>query len=184
MEKKKNFYWDRHRIKKALESPKYNLDKIDSLGETALTHACIQESDLLDNILRYDIDLNAVNSKGNNALIICCMHGVNKIESLVDKGVKLNFKNPDGWTALIASSIYTPNFIKPLINLGANVNVQDNNGKTPLMYACVHQSNSNAIYDLIQGNSRLDLLDNKNKNVFDIAKIQNNGSYEILKSYI
>lgn len=184
MERKKIFYWDRHTIVKALKNPKYDLNKVDSLGETALTYACIQEPDLLDNILLYDSDLNAVNFKENNALIICCMHGVNKIELLIDKGIELEFKNPDGWTALIASSIYTPAFIKPLINLDANVDAQDNNGKTSLMYACIHQFNSNAIYDLLQGNPRLDLVDSENRNVFDIAKIQNNGSHEILKSYI
>ena len=137
-------------------------DTVDDLLNTALTCAChsphnspgynqfILRNLLVDEFIRYGINVNAANINGQTALMGACLLGFKDSESM-----------------LLA-----------LLENGARTDVCDNGGNTPLMYASVHSNSLDAkmIADLLFdfGDALPDAVNNDGKTALDYATERNN----------
>ena len=137
-------------------------ETVDDLLNTALTCAChsphnspgynqfILRNMLIDEFIRYGIDVNQANGNGQTALMGACL---------------LCFK--DSESMLLA-----------LLENGAKTDVCDNGGNTPLMYASVHSNSLDAkmIADLLFdfGDTIPDYANNDGKTALDYATERNN----------
>lgn len=138
--------------------------------------------EIMEYLLQKGCEYNVKMSNGYN-IIMCVIrekYNVLKKLQLIEKyckNIDINEKNNLGLTALMIASAYCkPNnidVIEYLFSMGANPDLQDNNGETALMISSKY-SNEESCYDaiitLINYGAKIDIVNNQNKNVLEIAK--------------
>lgn len=111
----------------------------DSLGATAL-HVAAESpesnTDTVEMLLEYDIDLNAVTQEGETALNL----GIRRksedfVKILLKNGADCEIAPNDGWRPFLAAvATGDVNMVKLLLDHGVNVNTVNETGWTPLMF--------------------------------------------------
>ncbi len=137
-------------------------DTVDDSFNTLLTCACLSPNRspgynhlilrniLIDEMIRYGIDVNAANKNGQTALMGACLLEFNENESVM----------------------------LALLENGARTNVSDGAGNTPLIYAAQNQNKLDAkqITDLLFdfGDTLPDAVNNAGKSALDYATLRDN----------
>lgn len=123
-----------------LTDASFNLCKFDSIEQAAeylsLLYAAINgEIEVLEAILKTDIDVDMIDDIGRTALIHICLHAnyTQKAQMLIDYGANVNHVSTHGFTPLMqAANAGHVKIAKLLIDAGADVNYVSKNGSTAL----------------------------------------------------
>jgi ankyrin repeat protein len=140
----------------ALQKAGGNIDALDTVGTTALMHACANGSDTEARVLlARGAKPNIADPNGNTALMTAAEKGGEKIVPLLlSHGAKVDLQNRSGQTALFLTTVapaghfaLTRKFylmrvhiMQMLLDKGANVNLKSTNGTTPLMMAASNEN--------------------------------------------
>lgn len=103
----------------------------------------------------------------------------NTIRVLLKNGANPNIQNNEGVTALMMAAKYsdtdsTLDTVKNLLEFRADPNIQDNYGNTTLIIISMFDSYNNKVKEntiklLIDYGSKIDIVNNRNKTVFDFV---------------
>lgn len=152
------------------------INHVDSLGNTALTLAFMNENNAEENmnmLLDYGADPDIQNNAGYNALMTAAKtKGIDVVKKLLEITSDVNAKNNAGDTALsIASTENNAEVVNALLEAGADINSQNENGSTALMSALYNSSDvENIIKLLIAHKPDLTLRNAKGQTALNIAK--------------
>lgn len=152
------------------------INHVDSLGNTALTLAFMNENNSEENmnmLLDYGADPDIQNNEGYNALMTAAKtSGIDAVKKLLEITSDVNTRNNNGDTALsIASVENNAEVVNAILEAGADINSQNENGTTALMSALYNSSDvENIIKLLIAHKPDLTLRNAKGQTALNIAK--------------
>eukprot|EP01080_Neovahlkampfia_damariscottae_P012248 gene12248-5833_t len=123
-------------------------------------------------------ELEATNNKGNTVLLNCCekSHGwkMDIFRLIQQRGGDIKAKNKEGNSAL---HLAAKNGLIPVVNfLATKLNINDENayGNTPIMEAALYNRNVSVIQHLISHKANLEMKNNAQLNVIDLALLNYN----------
>lgn len=106
--------------------------------QPALHAACsLDKTNLVEQLIKAGVDVNAKDEKGNTPLHIACSYGrTDLVEQLLEAGADLNVQDEGNDTPLhIALKIGNSDLIKKIVNKGAKLDLQNKKGEIPLQLA-------------------------------------------------
>ncbi len=137
---------DENAISLAIESG-VDLNKQDSVGNTALMMAAKYQPDSVADLLGAGADINIVSTGGWTALLRAARYQPDAVADLLSAGADTTLKTDDGWTALLLAARYQPDAVADLLRAGADINLQMDDGWTALLLAVQYQPD--AVADLL-----------------------------------
>lgn len=117
------------------------VNNVDNKGKTLLM-SLVQNNniDLVDYILKYDVDINAKNKKNENVLFYC--KNVDMFNKFYNIGADPTLVNTDDRNILLnlaSKNIFNLDLYKNLIGDGVDINKKDKNGNSIIFYAIFNQ---------------------------------------------
>ncbi|MBI4648197.1 MAG: ankyrin repeat domain-containing protein [Bacteroidia bacterium] len=119
-----------------------NVNKIDRLGNTALTIAVYHNHiDILKMLVEYGANVDGQDRHGNTPLIIAAINGFYEISKyLLEQGAYIDYQDFYGQTPLMQACVDPENrnklmLVELLVSSGASINEKDKAGRTALDYA-------------------------------------------------
>lgn len=97
-------------------------------------------TDFMEELLAYGVDVNAISKDGNTALINAALNGhTSTVNTLLENDADLDLRNNNGRTALMAAALGgNPETLKAILDKGTDINVlnaKDNDGITAIVFA-------------------------------------------------
>lgn len=148
-----------------------NLELKDEKGQTALCHAIRTKNNILTQLLicrGADINSKCLYSGSflTTALRLNC---TNIAEMLINYKIDIEVIDCDGYTALNLAAFFGDEFVvELLLKNNAKIDTQDNNGMTAIMNAFTN-CRREISFSLLEKSPNLELRNNDNKNILDIA---------------
>lgn len=161
-----------------------DINKHNKKGRTPLILAIgAARKDSIEVLLKNKADVNTNDFENTSPLMYATKNEPWYFDALLELGADIHQK--DSYEqGLLTCACFNNNLYmaKQLLKLGADINEQDSNGTTPLI-AAVGQNHKNIINHLLENNPNLDLKNNLNQTVFDVAEKHNLDFFEIYKNF-
>ena len=161
-------------------------DIADADGDTCL-HSAVRvcSKEVLETIIRHNVDVNATNKNNRTALMIACKKGkIDVINVLLNAGANPRIADKNGNTCLhdAVDGDCSKEVFEAIINHNANINATDKNNVTALMIACWN-GNVDAINILLDAGADPHIADSNSYTCLHHA-VDGDSSKDVLQTII